>query len=109
MEVGQKIKLSDFDAIKRWLVKKGITIYKETKVNFVYEIDVDVEIDKIKVRDLKGKYPNNWQELYKKIAKDEAVYEMVVYSLTGDSLTRPTTKLKLTTQADKELFNKLIA
>lgn len=109
LEVGQKIKLSDFDAIKRWLVKKGITIYKETKVNFVYEIDVDVEIDKIKVRDLKGKYPNNWQELYKKIAKDEAVYEMVVYSLTGDSLTRPTTKLKLTTQADKELFNKLIA
>lgn len=109
LEVGQKIKLSDFDAIKKWLVKKGITIYKETKVHFVYEIDVDVEIDKIRVKDLKAKNPNNWQELYKMIAKDNAVYEMVVYSLVGDSIARPTTKLKLTTDADKELFKKLIA
>lgn len=109
LEVGQKIKLSDFDAIKRWLDKKDITIYKETKVHFVYEIDVDVEIDKIRVRDLKAKNPNNWQELYKMIAKDNAVYEMVVYSLTGDSVVRPATRLKLTTDADKELFKKLIA
>lgn len=109
LEVGPKIKLTDFDAIKKWLNKKGITIYKETKVHFVYEIDVDVEIDKIRVKDLKVKNPNNWQELYKMIAKDNAVYEMVVSSLVGDYVARPTTKLKLTTDADKELFKKLIA
>ena len=109
LEVGKKIKLSDFDAIKRWLEKKGITIYKETKVHFVYEIDVDVEIDKIRVRDLKVKNPNDWQELYKKIAKDAAVYDMVVYDLVGVSVTRPTTKIKLTSEADKDLYKKLIA
>ncbi len=109
MEVGKKIKLSDFDAIKRWLDKKGITIYKETKVHFVYEIDVDVEIDKIRVKDLKAKNPNNWQELYRMIAKDIAVYEMVVFILNGEIVSRPTTKLKLTTDADKDLYKKLIA
>ncbi len=109
LEVGKKIKLSDFDAIKRWLDKKGITIYKETKVHFVYEIDVDVEIDKIRVKDLKAKNPNNWQELYKMIAKDNAVYEMVVYDLAGVTVTRPTTKIKLTSEADKDLYKKLIA
>ncbi|MBP6755787.1 MAG: hypothetical protein KA210_06540 [Bacteroidia bacterium] len=109
LEVGKKIKLSDFDAIKRWLDKKGITIYKETKVHFVYEIDVDVEIDKIRVKDLKAKNPNNWQELYRMIAKDIAVYEMVVFILNGEIVSRPTTKLKLTTDADKDLYKKLIA
>ena len=109
LEVGKKIHLSDFDAIKKWLVKKGITIYKETKVHFVYEIDVDVEIDKIRVKDLKAKNPNNWQELYKIIAKDNAVYEMVVFILNGETVSRPTTKLKMTTEADKDLYKKLIA
>ena len=109
LEVGKKIKLSDFEAIKRWLEKKGIIIYKETKVHFVYEIDVDVEIDKIRVKDLKAKNPNNWQELYKMIAKDNAVYEMVVFILNGETVSRPTTKLKMTTEADKDLYKKLIA
>ena len=109
LEVGKKIKLSDFDAIKRWLDKKGITIYKETKVHFVYEIDVDVEIDKIRVKDLKAKNPNNWQELYKMIAKNNAVYDMVVFILNGETVSRPTTKLKMTSEADKDLYKKLIA
>jgi len=109
LEVADKLKLKDFDATKRWLEKKGIAIYKETKTHFVYEIDVDVEIDKTRVKDLQNKYPNNWEELYKKIAKDDSVYEMVVYSLVGESVARPTTKLKLTNQDDKELYKKLIA
>ena len=109
MEVADKLKLKDFDATKRWLEKKGIAIYKETKTHFVYEIDVDVEIDKTRVKDLRNKYPNNWEKLYKKIAKDDSVYEMVVHSLVGESVARPTTKLKLTNQDDKELYKKLIA
>ena len=109
LEVGKKIKLSDFEAIKRWLEKKGIKIYKETKTHLVYEIDVDVEIDKNKVKDLRIKYPNNWEQLYKKIAKDDSVYEMVVFILNGETVSRPTTKLKLTSEADKDLYKKLIA
>jgi hypothetical protein len=109
LEVAKKLKLNNFDASKRWLEKKGIKIYKETKTHLVYEIDVDVEIDKNKVKDLRIKYPNNWEQLYKKIAKDDSVYEMVVFILNGETVSRPTTKLKLTTEADKDLYKKLIA
>ena len=109
LEVAKKLKLSNFDATKRWLEKKGIKIYKETKTHLVYEIDVDVEIDKNKVKDLRIKYPNNWEQLYKRIAKDDSVYEMVVFILNGETVSRPTTKLKLTTEADKDLYKKLIA
>ena len=109
LEVAKKIKLSNFDASKKWLEKKGIKIYKETKTHLVYEIDVDVEIDKNKVKDLRIKYPNNWEQLYKKIAKDDSVYEMVVFILNGETVSRPTTKLKLTSEADKDLYKKLIA
>ena len=109
LEVAKKLKLSNFDASKKWLEKKGIKIYKETKTHLVYEIDVDVEIDKNKVKDLRIKYPNNWEQLYKKIAKDDSVYEMVVFILNGETVSRPTTKLKLTSEADKDLYKKLIA
>ena len=105
-DVGPKIKKKDTDAIKKWLEKKNITIYKETKTHFVYEIDVDCEIDKIRVRDLRNKYPNNWKEIYKKIAKDNSVYEMVVLSLGGEFIDKPMTKIKTRNAVEEALFKR---
>jgi hypothetical protein len=99
-DVGSKIKKKDVEAIKKWLAKKNITIYKETKTHFVYEIDVDCEIDKTRVRDLRNKYPNDWEKVYKKIAKNDAVYEMVVLSLGGELCVNPKSRIRL--KDDKE-------
>ena len=105
-DVGPKIKKKDTEAIKKWLEKKNITIYKETKTHFVYEIDVDCEIDKIRVRDLRNKYPNNWKEIYKKITKDNSVYEMVVLSLGGEFIDKPMTKIKTRNAVEDALFKR---
>ena len=105
-DVGPKIKKKDTEAIKKWLEKKNITIYKETKTHFVYEIDVDCEIDKIRVRDLRNKYPNNWKEIYKKITKDNSVYEMVVLSLGGEFIDKPMTKIKTRNAEEEALYKR---
>lgn len=107
--VATRLELKDYASAKRWLEKKGIKIYKELKSSFVYEIDVNVEIDKLWVKDLSLKYPANWEEIYKISAKDETVCKIVVLSLKGEIVSRPTTKLKLKDNNDKELYRQLTA
>jgi hypothetical protein len=105
-EAGNRINTKDLESIKRWLLKNNICIYKLTKQNCVYEIDVDCAIDKIRVRDLRNQYPNDWEKLYKKIARDNSVYEMVVYSLGGEVSSKPTTTVKPESKYENELIKK---
>lgn len=107
-EVAQKIKKKDIDATRKWLDERNITIYKDSKPHYVYEIDIDCEMDKPYVRNLRNKHPNNWEEIYKKVAKDNSVYELVVLSLSGEISTRPTTKLKITRSDDVKLYKQLM-
>lgn len=105
VQVGERINLKDYDAIKKWLISKDITIHKMGKP-YVYEIDVDCAIDKVKVMELKKQYPNDWIELYRKISKDESVCEMVIHSLSGEETSKPTTKIKLSNNIENELYKK---
>lgn len=105
-QVGEKINLKDNDAIKKWLLCKGISIHKIGRFSFVYEIDVDCAIDTVKVLELKIQYPNDWVELYKRISVDNAVYELVIHNLKGSIGTKPTTKVKPVSKSDYELYKK---
>lgn len=109
LEVAKKIKTKDNVATKKWLEKKGIRIYTDTKTHYVYEIDVAVEIDKPWVINLVKKFPDKWKEIYKKTAKDNSVYELVLLSLGGELSSLPTTKIKKMNSNDKKLFEKLTA
>lgn len=107
-EVALKLKLRGSEATMKWIGEKKIPIHKERKRNLVYEIDIDVEIDKRYVRGLQIKYPTDWKDVYKKIAKDEAVYELVVLSLSGELCSsKSITKLRLTNDEDNELYKQL--
>lgn len=105
-QIGEKINLKDYDAIKKWLISKDISIHKIGRFQFVYEIDVDCAIDTVKVLELKKRYPNDWVELYKRISVDKAVYELVVHNLKGSISTKPTTKVKPVSESDYELYKK---
>lgn len=106
-EVAERIKTKDSIATKKWLEKKGIKIYTDTKTHYVYEIDVAVEIDKPWVINLMNKYPENWKEVYKKTVKDNTVYEMVLLSLGEEICSLPSTKIKRLNETDMKLFKKL--
>lgn len=105
-QVGEKINLKDYEAIKKWLISKGISIHKIGKFPFVYEIDVDCAIDTIKVLELKKQYPGDWLELYKRISVDDAVYELVIHNLKGIISSKPATKVKPNNKTENELYKK---
>lgn len=107
-DVGVKIKITDGEAIKRWLKNKNIQIHKFPKGNYVYQVDVDCEIDKPFVKDLRNKYPNNWKEIYKRINKDNPVYELMVFQMEGELNYIPTTKVKRVNKGDEKLYKDLL-
>jgi hypothetical protein len=109
LEVGPIIKLKDIAAIKGWLKKHNVQIHKYSKVNYVYQIEVDVEIDKVYARNLRVKFPNNWQEIYKKVSKDCSVYDMVVISLGGETYGKANSKVQLRNKKEEDLFKRYSA
>ena len=64
-EVASKIKLLDESATLRWLYKNNINIYKISKKNVVYQLEVDCAIEKPFAKYLKKLFPNNWESTYR--------------------------------------------
>lgn len=108
-EVGIIIQMKDIEGVKRWLNSNNIKVYKRSKFNYVYKIDVEIEIDKIRVRDLRKSFPNEWEMRYRIIAKDDAVYKMVVLSLGGELNYLATSKVKRKSVGDEQLYKKLMS
>ncbi|MGQ7945049.1 hypothetical protein [Flavobacterium sp. WC2509] len=106
-EVAVKLKLTNGEATKKWLEKRGIQIHKFSKQNLVYEIEVICEIDKPFVKGLKLKYPLKWKNIYRRIVKDYNVYELLILQLEGECDYVPTTKVKRN-KNDEKLYNDLI-
>lgn len=107
-EVASKIKFIDDDATKGWLTKNDIEIHKRGRLNYVYQIEVDCALDIPFAKTLKKKYPNYWEEVYKKVAKDEAVSYLVTLQLNTTIINTPQTKVKVTNDAEQKLLNKLM-
>ena len=106
-EVAVKLKLINNEAAKKWIEKRGIRIHKFSKQNLVYEIEVICEIDKPFVKALKMKYPLVWKNIYRRLVKDYAVYELLMFQLEGEFDYVPTTKIKRN-KSDEKLYNDLM-
>jgi hypothetical protein len=108
-EVGVIIQMKDIEGVKRWLNSNDVKVYKRSKFNYVYKIDVECEIDKVRVRDLRKSFPNEWEMRYRIIAKDDAVYKMVVLSLGGELNYMATSKVERESVGDEQLYKKLMS
>jgi len=100
--------VNDGRAIK-WLKQNGIHIHKIFKDGRVFQIEVDVTIDKLRAKDLMKKYPKNWEERYQLEAKDKTVCQIVIEELKGESWKSPTTIIKPMNESDSKIFKRLRA
>ncbi|TGV03580.1 hypothetical protein [Flavivirga rizhaonensis] len=57
--------LSDIRSAQKWCESKNIEIQIIGKKQLVYSFLVDMELDKKLVSELKKKYPQRWEELYR--------------------------------------------
>ncbi|WP_396164960.1 hypothetical protein [Flavobacterium sp.] len=108
-EVSNIIMMDSIPAVKKWLISKNIRINKFSKANYVYEIEVLCEIDKQLALNLKWKNPNQWKEMYKCIAKNSAIYELVLMQIGEEIVHKPLYKVKTRGSKDEKLLNELLS
>jgi deoxyribodipyrimidine photolyase len=107
-QVAEKINVKNIDSAKKWLNEKGIKIHKFLKSSFVYQIEVDSQIDKPFVQLLRSKHPEKWKERYRDVVKDLSVYNLTLTLLEDEISYTPTVKVSNINKKDEERYKKLL-
>jgi hypothetical protein len=107
-QVAEKINVKDVESAKKWLERKRIIIHKFLNNSFVYQIEVDSEIDKPFVQQLRNKYPDKWKDRYRDVVKDLSVYNLTITLLEDDISPIPRIKSSRVNKKDEERYKKLL-
>ena len=83
-QVAEKINVKDIETAKKWLQEKSIKIHRFLNNSFVYQIEVDSQIDKPFVQQLRNKYPDKWKDRYRDVVKDLSVYNLTITLLEDE-------------------------
>ena len=108
-EVGERIKLKDSEAVKKWCVANDVTVHKLSNRDYVYRIDLEYTIGKPFVSDLKKKHPEQWKFLLKEILCNDALYYLFLANFGESRNDGVFTVVKPTNEKEKELYKKLIS
>lgn len=107
-EVSEILGYKDDKTTRKWLKKMGIQVHLLAKKSFVYQIELDYELDKPYVLDLKRKHPLKWKEKYKCVVKDPDLYNLMIFEVDHLTDFTPTTKVSVRNDSDKKLYNSLL-
>lgn len=108
-EVGDILMLSTDSAVKNWLNQRCIKIVKFSKTNFVYEVEVVCEIQKQLAKNFKRNYPHKWQEMYRLVAPNESIFQLVLIQLGDEVVYKTLNKVKTKGVKDEELLKELLS
>jgi hypothetical protein len=107
-QVAEKINVKDIETAKKWLVEQGIKIHKFTKTPFVYQIEVDSQIDKPFVQQLRNKYPDKWKDRYRDVVKDLSVYNLTITLLEDEISPVPAARSIRINKKDEKRYKDLL-
>ena len=89
-------------------MEKGIKIHRFLNNSFVYQIEVDSQIDKPYVQQLRNKYPDKWKDRYRDVVKDLSVYNLTITLLEDDISPIPRVKSSRINKKDEQRYKKLL-
>ena len=107
-QVAEKINVKNIETAKKWLKEKGIKVHKFLTNSFVYQIEVDSQIDKPFAQQLRNKYPDKWKEKYRDVVKDISVYNLTITLLEDEISPIPRVKISKINKKDQERYKKLL-
>ena len=107
-QVAEKINVKDIETAKKWLQEMRIKIHRFLNNSFVYQIEVDSQIDKPFVQQLRNKYPDKWKDRYRDVVKDLSVYNLTITLLEDEISPIPRVKSSRINKKDEERYNKLL-
>ena len=107
-QVTERIHGSNEKSTRKWLQERGIQIYRHARVSFVYQIEVDSEIDKPYVISLRNRFPDNWKERYRDVVKDLAVYNNTVSTIEDTPTPTPSIRARRINKKDEDRYKRLL-
>lgn len=107
-EVGDKMDLKDRGAIRKWLLKEGISLHKIGKSFLVYAIEVDYAMVKGYVMSLRRRFPDRWQQLYRVVCTDQVLYDYTLFMMQEEPMLTQLTKVKPHSKEDQKLLKALL-
>ena len=107
-QVAEKINVKDIETAKKWLVERGIKIHKFTRTPFVYQIEVDSQIDKPYVQQLRNRYPDKWRDRYRDVVKDLSVYNLTITLLEDEISPVPAARSTRINKKDEKRYKDLL-
>ena len=107
-QVAERIHASNLKSTRKWLKERGIQVYRHARVSFVYQIELDSEIDKPFVINLRNNYPDKWKERYRYVVKDLAVYNLLISKIEDTPTPIPTVRARRINKKDEERYKRLL-
>jgi Tat protein secretion system quality control protein TatD with DNase activity len=101
-QVAERIHASNEKSTRNWLKECGINVYRFARKSFVYQIEVESEIDKPFVIHLRNQHPDKWKERYRDVVKDIAVYNLTISTI--EDTPTPTPSVRARRINKKDLF-----
>ena len=107
-QVSERIHSTNEGTTRRWLKECGIKVYRFARKSFVYQVEVESEIDKAFVIQLRNKFPDKWKERYRDVVKDLAVYNLVVSNIEDAPAPIPYVRARRINKKDEERYKRLL-
>lgn len=107
-QVSHRLNYKNDFCTKRWLKKNGIQTHRIAKDNCVYQIELDLVLEKPYVISLRNKHPQKWKEMYRVVCKDKSLYELMVMELDESTPRIPMTKVSLRSKSDEKRYKSLL-
>ena len=107
-QVAEKINVKNIETAKKWLKEKGIKVHRFLTNSFVYQIEVDSQIDKPFAQQLRNKYPDKWKDRYRDVVKDLSVYHLTITLLEDEISPIPRVKSSRINKKDEKRYKKLL-
>ena len=107
-QVAERINVKNIETAKKWLMINGIKIHRFVNGLFVYQIEVDSQIDKPYVQQLRNKYPDKWKDRYRDVVKDLSVYNLTITLLEDEISPMPRIKSSNINKKDEERYKRLL-
>ena len=107
-QVAERINVKNIETAKKWLMANGIKIHRFINGSFVYQIEVDSQIDKPYVQQLRNKYPDKWKDRYRDVVKDLSVYNLTITLLEDEISPIPRIKSSNINKKDEERYKRLL-
>ena len=107
-QVSERIHSTNEKKTRRWLEACGVKVYRFARKSFVYQVEVESEIDKPFVLHLRNQHPDKWKERYRDVVKDLAVYNLLVSKIEDTPTPTPTVRARRVNKKDEERYKRLL-